>query len=233
MSEEPAVPWQRLDPRIVLAAFLGALVRLVPAAIAWWLFDQDDTAARVTVAVFAAIALVHPANEALKYWKVRYRITPSELQVRKGLAVRSAHSVPLHRIRTVDITSPLIHRLLGLAVLTVGTGSNLMTDPTSGVALAGLRAPVAASLRSRLVREAELAPDVAASPGAGRRHGRRAALGLGRLRDVGSVAPGGRAVRRRDAVRDGVGDRSRGLAHQRRGRRRRRPSGCSPPSSGW
>ena len=114
--------------------------------------------------MFAAIALVHPANEALKYWKVRYRITPSELQVRKGLAVRSAHSVPLHRIRTVDITSPLIHRLLGLAVLTVGTGSNLMTDPTSGVALAGLRAPVAASLRSRLVREAELAPDVAATP---------------------------------------------------------------------
>ena len=163
MTEDPAVPWQRLDPRIVLAAFLGALVRLVPAAVAWWLFDQTDTAARVTVAVLAAIALVHPANEALKYWKVRYRITPSELQVRKGLAVRSAHSVPLHRIRTVDITSPLIHRLLGLAVLTVGTGSNLMTDPTSGVALAGLRAPVAASLRSRLVREAELAPDVTAA----------------------------------------------------------------------
>lgn len=161
MSEAAAdqPPWERLDPRIVLAAFLGALVRLVPAAVAWWLFDQDDTAARVTVAVFAAIALVHPANEALKFWKVRYRITPTELQVRKGLAVRSAHTVPLHRIRTVDITAPLIHRLLGLAVLTVGTGSNLMTDPTAGVALAGLRAPVAASLRSRLVREAEIADD--------------------------------------------------------------------------
>lgn len=162
MSEEPEVLWQRLDPRIVLAAFLGALVRLVPAAVAWWLFDQDDTAARVTVAVFAAIALVHPANEALKYWKVRYRITATELQVRKGLAVRTAHTVPLHRIRTVDITAPLIHRLLGLAVLTVGTGSNLMSDPTSGVALAGLRAPVAASLRSRLIREAELADDTGA-----------------------------------------------------------------------
>ena len=166
MTEEAGVlevPWERLDPRIVLAAFLGALVRLVPAAVAWWLFDQTDTAARVTVAVFAAIALVHPANEALKYWKVRYRITPTELQVRKGLAVRTANTVPLHRIRTVDITSPLIHRLLGLAVLTVGTGSNLMSDPTSGVALAGLRAPVAAALRSRLVREAEIAEDVAAA----------------------------------------------------------------------
>lgn len=151
------VPWERIDVRIVLAAFLGALVRLVPAALAWWFFDQDDTAARVTVAALAAIALVHPANEALKYLKVRYRVTPGELQVRKGLLVRSAHAVPLHRIRTVDITAPVIHRLLGLAVLTVGTGSNLMSDPTSGVALAGLRAPVAAALRSRLASEAEIA----------------------------------------------------------------------------
>lgn len=152
-TPDDEMPWERLDPRIVLAAFLGALVRLVPAAVAWLVFDQDDTAARATVAALAAIALVHPANEALKFLKVRYRVTPSELQVRKGLLVRTTHAVPLHRIRTVDITAPLVHRLLGLAVLTIGTGSNLMTDPGAGVSMAGLRAPIAASLRSRLVQE--------------------------------------------------------------------------------
>ncbi|MBO3102143.1 PH domain-containing protein [Cellulomonas fengjieae] len=153
------VPWERLDARIVLAAFLSGLVRLAPAAIAWWLFDQDDVAARVTVAALAAVALVHPANEALKFLKIRYRITPSELEVRKGLLVRSAHTVPLHRIRTVDITAPLLHRLLGLAVLTVGTGSNRMTDTSTGVSLGGLREPVAASLRSRLLRETRVPTD--------------------------------------------------------------------------
>src|SRR5690606_41487272 len=47
---------------------------------------------------------------------------------------RDLHSFPtrrssdlLHRIRTVDITAPLSNRLLGLAVLRVGTGGNSFT----------------------------------------------------------------------------------------------------------
>ena len=89
----------------MLAAFLGALVRLVPAALAWWLFDQDDTAARVTVAVLAAIALVHPANEALKFWKVRYRITADRAAGAQG-AGRSAPPTRCRCTGSAPSTSP-------------------------------------------------------------------------------------------------------------------------------
>src|SRR5699024_2104609 len=44
-SQQPEpveVPWQRLDPRIIPAALLRMLVRLVPAAAGWWFFNTDN-----------------------------------------------------------------------------------------------------------------------------------------------------------------------------------------------
>lgn len=160
---EPAttgVPWQRLDPRIIPAALLRMLVRLVPAAIGWWFFNTDNDVARYTVIALAVLAVLNPLNQALNYVKVRYRLTGEELQHTTGLLVRKRNRVPLHRIRTVDITAPLSNRLFRLAVLRVGTGGNSFTGEGT-VALDGLPRPVALRLRAELLRQ--VGPDVTSS----------------------------------------------------------------------
>ena len=49
---------------------------------------------------------------------------PTQVQVRRGLLRRSVLTVPRDRVRTVDLTSHFMHRLLGLARVTIGTGQS-------------------------------------------------------------------------------------------------------------
>ena len=44
------------------------------------------------------------------------------LEVRGGLLVRQERSVPRDRLRSVDLTVDVVHRLAGLAVVAIGTG---------------------------------------------------------------------------------------------------------------
>ncbi|MEE6295772.1 PH domain-containing protein [Georgenia wangjunii] len=154
------VPWQRLDPRVVVASLLRMLVRLVPAAAGWWFFNTDNDAARYTVIVLAVLAVLNPANQALNYIKVRFRLTGGELQHTTGLLVRRSNRIPLHRVRTVDITAPLSNRLLGLVILRVGTGGNSFTGEGT-LTLNGLRRTDALHLRAELLRRS--GPEVATS----------------------------------------------------------------------
>ena len=58
----------------------------------------------------------------LRWFTTTYRIGPEQVQLRRGLLRRRVLSVPRDRIRTVDVTAHAMHRLLGLAKVTVGTG---------------------------------------------------------------------------------------------------------------
>ncbi|TDQ49560.1 PH domain-containing protein [Actinorugispora endophytica] len=53
------------------------------------------------------------------YKTVRYRVSPERLEIRSGLVSRSRRTIPLERIRGVDITSTLLHRVFGLAVVKI------------------------------------------------------------------------------------------------------------------
>jgi putative membrane protein len=51
-------------------------------------------------------------------WRVmRYRLTPTELQVESGVLTRRSRRVPLARLQSVDVVRPLFARALGLAEL--------------------------------------------------------------------------------------------------------------------
>ncbi|MFC3521157.1 PH domain-containing protein [Streptomonospora nanhaiensis] len=53
-------------------------------------------------------------------WRTfRYQVSADRLEIRRGLISRSRRSIPLERIRGVDITATLLHRVLGLAVVRV------------------------------------------------------------------------------------------------------------------
>ncbi|MEU4544345.1 PH domain-containing protein [Nonomuraea dietziae] len=53
-----------------------------------------------------------------------YRIVGDRLEIKRSLISRSVRTIPLERVRGVDITTPPMHRLLGLAVLKIDTGAS-------------------------------------------------------------------------------------------------------------
>lgn len=114
--------WQRLDGRVVAVDATRVAGALVPLAVAVALRNADASAVAstlTTVAVFAAAAAV------LDLWRwstTRYRITDTRVEIRTGLLTRRHVSVPRDRIRRVDATAKVLHRVYGLAVVVIATG---------------------------------------------------------------------------------------------------------------
>ncbi len=91
----------------------------------------------------------------LRYVTTGYRINAGRIELRRGLLNRHVLSTPVDRVRTVDITAPPIHRLLGLTSVRVGTGTTSGGDEDR-IDLDGLPVEQARALRADLLR---VAPD--------------------------------------------------------------------------
>ncbi|WP_078872531.1 PH domain-containing protein, partial [Streptomyces sp. NRRL S-337] len=74
------------------------------------------------------------------------------LDIRSGLFNRRLRSIPLHRIRTVDLTASPLHRLLGVTVLRAGTAGS--GESGGALSLDALAVPEAARLRAELLARA-------------------------------------------------------------------------------
>lgn len=160
--------WHRLSPRMLLVHPVIELTRALPALIgivfassgshrgSWW-----GPAAAGVVALYSLS----------RWFTTRLRITPEQVQLRHGLLRRRTISTSRNRIRTVDVTSHLLHRLLGLARVVVGTGTNDRKGE-GRIVLDGLSAVDAVTLRDELLHHrrsvgpttAGLAVDAAAPP---------------------------------------------------------------------
>jgi putative membrane protein len=138
--------WQRLDPRMLLVHPVRDIIRFLPAVVGLLLFGHSsDGNWWGLVAVGVPVAL-----GTLRYLTTSYRITASRVEVRHGFLNKRVLSASLDRVRTVDLTASLIHRLLGLVTLRIGTGQSAATSEER-LALDGLAAPAAAKLRDRLL----------------------------------------------------------------------------------
>lgn len=84
-----------------------------------------------------------------------YRITGDQVQLREGLLNRRLHTVRLDRVRSVDTTASLLHRMLGLTTLTVGTAAT--GDREHPMALDGLDVRAAERLRVSLLHRQAMA----------------------------------------------------------------------------
>ena len=140
--------WRRLSPRMLAVHPVLELRRLIFPLIlvvfgvrsgnggegGWWALG---------------VGLLGIAIGFLRYFTTSFRITPTHVQVKRGLLRRRVLTVPRDRIRTVDVTSNLLHRVFGLARVTVGTGQ---TDKKNdGVKLDGLSAAAAENLHRELL----------------------------------------------------------------------------------
>ncbi|MAS56349.1 MAG: hypothetical protein CMJ44_17340 [Pimelobacter sp.] len=102
----------------------------------------------------------------LRYLTTRFRVADGRVELRRGLLNRHVLSTPRDRVRTVDLTSTLIHRALGLTTVRIGTGTGGSDD--GDLDLDGLPVERARELRRELLREATgqdgLGPDDAPVP---------------------------------------------------------------------
>lgn len=144
---DSALGWQRLDSRMLLVHPVRDLIRFLPAVIGLLLFGRSSDSG----GWWGLIGIGIPIALGLsRYLTTSYRITSSRIEVRHGLLNKQVVSAPLDRVRTVDLTASPIHRALGLVTLRIGTGQSGGKNEER-LALDGIAAPAAVSLRARLL----------------------------------------------------------------------------------
>ncbi len=120
--------WHRISPLTVWASAIltGALLGL-PA-----LVTAVILAATSVPLVWAGLTLLAGAlligalvgGDVLRYRRTTYRLTDERMEVRSGVVSRAHLSQPRDRIRSVDLSTPVWTRPLGLCQVTVGTGQS-------------------------------------------------------------------------------------------------------------
>src|SRR5690348_6501970 len=93
-------------------------VRFLPALIALFIAGSATDGGRDWWQLFGVVVPV--GLGVLRYFTTGYRITSGRIELRRGLFNRSVLTTPLDRVRTVDITAPPVHRLLGLSSVRIG-----------------------------------------------------------------------------------------------------------------
>ncbi|WP_433594755.1 PH domain-containing protein [Nocardia sp. CA-145437] len=121
------------------------LIRFIPVLIATLVAGAraDSPLWSLTVVgVIVAFALT-------RWFTTTYRITTDNVELRTGLIQRKRLSVPRNRVRSVDVEADLLHRALGLAVLSIGTGQHV--DKREQFKLDSLDANLVPDLRTALL----------------------------------------------------------------------------------
>ena len=157
----------RLHPLAVLVIarrFVG--VSMIPALA---LFLSAGT--RVIVPALAVALLVGLPLAILSWWRFRYRVAGGRLELHSGVVSRSVRTIPLERVRGIDVTEPFLHRLLGLVRVEVeaaaggGESAELSLAAVSRAQADALREALLGSPRAVGEGVAEPVPLYRATPG--------------------------------------------------------------------
>ncbi|MGH3549029.1 MAG: PH domain-containing protein [Pseudonocardiaceae bacterium] len=142
--------WQRLDPRMLAVTPLRQVAGFLPViAVVLLTGIGQDIAGRV-YSVLGGVLVVLLAG-LLRWVTTRYRITGERVELRTGLVFRSTRSVARDRIRSVDVTAGLVHRLFQLSVVKVGTGERTDGRESRELTLDAISAAEADRVRQRLL----------------------------------------------------------------------------------
>ncbi len=135
--------WRRLSPRMLLVHPVREVIRFLPVLIGLLIAGSagggDNWWSLIATGVAVLVGL-------LRWFTTAYRFDDDQLQLRHGLINKQTVSAPMDRIRSVDVTATVMHRVLGLAEVKIGTGAG-----ESELKLDGLSAMQAATLRAELL----------------------------------------------------------------------------------
>jgi putative membrane protein len=148
--------WQRLDPRMLLVHPIREVLRFLPAIVVIALGSAASGGERwqlIGVAIPITLGL-------MRYLTTSFRISGGRIELKRGLLNRHVLSTPIDRVRTVDLTSSPIHRLLGLTKVRIGTGTASTSDEDR-IDLDGLPLDRARELRAELLQRSTADDEVA------------------------------------------------------------------------
>ncbi|GAA4911245.1 putative membrane protein [Stackebrandtia albiflava] len=129
-TESGETAWRRLHPRVVWVDALLALLSLTPLAVSVTVFEgRVDGAFWISGAVIGVTGVTKGVSDGLRWFKTWYRITDTHIELRTGLLHRSHRTVRRDRIRSVDTSAKLRHRLAGLRIVVIGAGQQSAGEP--------------------------------------------------------------------------------------------------------
>ena len=111
--------WRRLDARMLLIHPVETVVRLLPALLAL-LVARANSNSDQPWEIYALPVIV--AFGVLRWFTTRYRIADGRIELRRGLLTKQTTTAQLDKVRTVDLTARVYHRVLGLAKVEISTG---------------------------------------------------------------------------------------------------------------
>lgn len=154
--------WRRLDTRMLLVHPIRELIRFLPALIPLAIAGSASDGPPWQLIGLAVPILLG----VLRWLTTRYRLLDGRVELRRGLINRTRLTTQLDRVRTVDLVSSPVQRVLGLTTLRIGTGE-VRSDGGDGLDLDGLPSGEARSLRTDLLGAVTaLQPVPAAAAGA-------------------------------------------------------------------
>jgi putative membrane protein len=154
---EPGEGYVRLSPRKLLLDPVKAVGQaIVPVVVALVGISQSDT--RFWPIIFPLVVIGPLLLGALPWLTTHYRLTGTQIQVRSGILNKTTSTAPLDRVRSVDLEASLLHRVLGLQKVQIGTGVD-----DDRITLDALIAADAQALRTTLLTRREVAEQQAAA----------------------------------------------------------------------
>ncbi|MFC4946069.1 PH domain-containing protein [Pseudonocardia sp. GCM10023141] len=118
----PEQEWLRLHRRSIWVAPLQPLAGLLVTGLLVITFRGWDEVGVVEPLIGVVVALGAFLLSAWSWATTRYRITGTHVEMRSGMLVRKHRAVARDRLRSVDLTADITHRVAGLAVVVIGTG---------------------------------------------------------------------------------------------------------------
>ncbi len=149
------VPWRRLDPRMLLVHPVLELIRFFPVVVGAFVLGGSG-GNNVWQLLGIAIPIV---VGVVRFLTTSFRITATQVELKRGLLSRKVLTAPLDRVRAVELTSSPIHRVLGLARIEIGTAS-AARQSEERFSLDSLAVAQARNLRAALLHRADPSPEV-------------------------------------------------------------------------
>ena len=160
--EEQQDGWLRLSPRKLFLDPVKTLGQfLVPGLIALVGISSGNSSGRFWPFILPIMLIGPIAFGVIPWFTTYYRRTETQFQLRSGWLNKKSSTAPLDRIRSVDLEASLLHRILGLEKVQIGTGVD-----DERITLDALAREDAGQLRATLLRRTAVPPPETATAAA-------------------------------------------------------------------